>query len=93
MGLLTAGFAQKLRIQFFHLRILMRFPDGFCRVVFIKRTGPDGPDIMEVSHVSPNMWLPAAVNTAARTAHYFDELIIRLAGAHFLLEFSGVAKA
>ena len=81
---LTAWSAKIGIIQLFNRRILMRLSDRIVLIRVIENLGAERSDIYGVAYRAWLLWLAAAVDTSAWTAHNLDEVVFRLAGFHFV---------
>ena len=71
----------------------MGLTDRVGGINVIKDLCTQAADIRCVAHMSWLLGLSAAVYTAARTSHDFDEVVVSFAGFHFFKQFLCIAKA
>ena len=93
MCLLAAGLAQVGSIELLDGGVLMGLADRLSCIFIIEHLGAKRADIHGVAHTAWLLGLSAAVYTAARTSHDFDEVVVSFAGFHFFKQFLCIAKA
>ena len=76
MGLVSARFAQEFLIQFLDYRVFMALSQGHGCIFAVQCLGTFCTKVSEVAYICRLMRLTAAVYTAARTCHHFDEVVV-----------------
>ena len=90
---MAVRFAEELVVKLFDDGILVGLAQLHLLVGVVDGFRAERGDILVVAHERAVDGLTAAVDAAARTGHYLDEVVISLARAHFLHEFARVGES